>query len=975
MESPDEIFSTAIAAHRAGDTEKAENLYRKVLDLLPDHEAALSNLGTLLASRGSYAEAEVFLGKVLEKSPDEIDVLTNLGNILQNQGRTDEAISRYKKVLKIRPGYPVAESNLANLYLGNGEVEKAVQLLENIIAGGATQSWVYSNFAAALNALDRREEAETNALKALELDETNPDGHNNAGTARLALGNAEGAITAFKRACELRPDWPTARMNLGAAQERLGMPAQALANYRKAWELSSDGLETGRALASLLISEGSPEEASVVLETIDALYPDDPEIPFHLANLARAEGDLEKSVELFEKAFSRGLSASEAWNNLATSLFELGRIGEAYKAAKEAVELNPDFAHGYNTLGNCLAEDGELEIAKSHYLKAWELEPTFSAAISNAAGIARRQGKLEEAISIYQKALEADPGLTAAWNGIGLVYQNDNRIDDALAAYDKGLAIDADDWELMNNKAISLQAKGHIKEAMEQYNKALKVKPDSPDIYYNLGNLLQYMQKFDESVAAFNAVLQLSPNSNSVYSFLAHSLMQQCNWLNLDTAIERIVQNIAEEVSEGKNITTSPFSMLSLPVPAEHRLLGAKQLASRMASALDHQRQSLEISYKPRGEKLRVGYVSPDFRRHSLGLAFLDLLKAHNRDEFELFGYGLIRGHEDEVTDHFRASFDHYADITLTSYEDAARMIADDGINILVDIAGHTRGARLEVFSLLPAPVQVHYLGYGHTIGADFSPWLITDHAAIPPEMAPWCSEELVYLPDSFLATTRHEISEEVFTRSQFGLPEDGFVLANFNGPYKIDPETFAVWMRLLRKVPDAVLWLRGGTEGSERNLRREAEARGVSPDRLIFAGIIPHARHLKRLKLADLGLDGYYHSGGVTTTDALWAGLPVLTVAGPTPSAQTGVSALKAAHLPELITYSLGEYEKVMHRFANNREELKIVRDKLAATRDQVPLFDPDRQARHLEIAYKMMWERYEKGLPPESFDVPAID
>jgi protein O-GlcNAc transferase len=975
MESIDEIFSSAIAAHRRSDLETAEKLYRKVLDQRPEHSSAQSNLGTLLAAGQRFEEAEILFRKVLETSPGDTDILTNLGNIVQNQGRLDEATALYMQVLNTQPGHTIAESNLANLYLMDGNPEQAASHYQNIVSRGTDQSHVYSSFAVALNALDQPSEALENARKALELDDTNPDACNACGSALHALDDLDQAINSFSRACELRPNWTAARKNLGAAYEHTGDIKKALACYRQAWDMSPEDIELGLALVSALTTDQSLDEARTILKSLVEQDPDNSLTPFYQANLSRVEGNLEQSVEFFKMAIARGLRAPEVYNNLATSLFDLKQFTESRLASEEAIKLNPEFAHGYNTLGNCLLEEGDFEAAKTHYLKAWELEPTFSAAISNAAGISRRQGKPDEAISIYQKALKVNPELAAAWNGIGLVLQNGNKVDEALVAYEKGLAIDPDDWELMNNKAISLQSKGLIKEAMETYQEALNIKPDSPDIYYNLGNLLQYMEKFDESVAAFNAVLQLRPDFNSVYSFLAHSLMQQCNWLNLETAIERIVQNIADEVKTGKNITTSPFSMLSLPVPAEHRLLAAKQLSGRMSDVLNYQRNNLDIQYKPKGKKLRIGYVSPDFRRHSLGLAFVDLLNAHNRDEFELFGYGLVRSEEDEVTARFRQEFDHYRDIMHTTYEDAARLIAEDGINILVDIAGYTRGARLEIFSLLPAPVQVHYLGYGHTLGADFIPWLITDHAAIPEEMAPFCSEQLVYLPDSFLATTRHDISEETFERSEFGLPEDGLVLANFNGPYKIDPETFAVWMRLLRKTPDAVLWLRGGTEGAERNLRREAEARGVAPERLIFAGIIPHTRHLARLRLADLALDGYYHSGGVTTTDALWAGLPVLTVAGPTPSAQTGVSALNAAHLPELIAHSLDEYEKKLHRLANHRDELKTIREKLAATRDQVPLFDPERLALHLESAYKTMWDRYEKGLPPESFEVAPID
>lgn len=969
------IFSTALAKHRRGETAEAARMYRQIIEMEPAHLEALSNLGALTAAAGALDEAVALYMQVLESTPDDDGILTNLGNIMQSRGDFAGAREYYQRALEINPSQAVAISNLGNVHLSTEDPERAVECYRQALEIGPEQSWVLSNLSAAYNELNRRIESAEFARRAIEIDPKNADAYNNLGSALQHGEDFRATVEAFEKAAALRPDWIRPRLNLACVHENQGEFEAATDNYRIALTIDPQSIAGLSSFAAALTVNGDLDQAAELLARALDLEPGNAELYFHQANLSRAQGELAKSVDEFARAVELGLAAAEVHNNMATSLFELRRFDEALVAVHRALELNDEFAHGYNTLGNVMAEHGDLAGAQAHYLKALSLDPAFTSAICNAATMARRLGDHEYAIELYNQALEDSPGLAAAYNGLGLVYQSENRADDAIATYDEGLTFEPDNWELLNNKAISLQAKGQANEALVLYRDALNTRPRSAEIYYNIGNILQYMQRFDESISAFNAVLQIRPDYNSVYPFLAHSLMQQCNWINLDTAIEKIVQNIAEEVEQGRSITTSPFSMLSLPVPPEHRLAGAKQLSQSMERALTHLLETTEISHKPRGDKLRIGYVSPDFRRHSLGMAFLDLLKSHDREKYEFFGYGLARGNEDEVTDWFKASFDHYTDITETAYDAAAQRIAGDGINILIDLAGHTRGARLEVFALRPAPVQAHYLGYGHTIGADFIPYLISDRHAVSAEVAAYCSESLVYLPDSFLSATRHEISDRTYTRAEFGLPDAALVLANFNGPYKIDPRSFAVWMRLLRKTPDAVLWLKRGTEGASANLRREAEARGVDAERIVFADIIPHTEHLARLKLADLALDGYYHSGGVTTTDALWAGLPVLSVAGPMPSARTGVSILQAAGLPELVASSLDEYEKILHRLANDRGELGAIREKLSATRESSAIFDSDRLARNLETAFEMMWENYQSGGRPHEMTVPALD
>ena len=974
MNNPDEIFQNAIVAHRSGDLDTAGRLYRQVLAAAPENSGALRNLATLLASNGSMDEAVDLYRKALLQIPNDLAVLTNLGLILQQQGNNDEAGTLYNRALEIDPNQANVRIAVADMHLMAGEANVAADHYRHAIEIGASESRIHANYAAALLALDNIEKALGEALTAVKIDKQNADAWNILGRIQLENGDIEQAVPSFQAAIQLRPDWYAPRLDLGVALQRSGNLSDAILTFENARKLNPDDLETGKALAAAQIALGQSDAADMVLDQLEKIHPNDGELLFHRAISRRANGNLEESVRLFRLAIAKGLNAPEAYNNLAVSLFDLNKLDEACVAAKKALEIDPDFSSAYNTLGNWASETGDLEGARDWYLKASDIDPEFAAAISNAAYVTRLQGHLSESIKLYKKALDVDPQLAEAWSGLGLTYQQDNRFSEALAAFDKGLESQPDNWELLNNKAISYQATGHIDESLATYKSALDSKPDNPEIYYNLGNLLLSLKRIDESIAMFNTALRLRPNYNAVFSYLAHALMQQCNWLNLEAAIERIVQNIAEEVKSGQIISTSPFSMLSLPVPAEYRLLSSKQLAAQTAQELEHQRKSIKFQYKPKGKKLKIGYVSPDFRQHSLGLTFLDLLMAHDHEEFEFYGYGIFSNDPDLVTDQFRRVFDHFRDLTPCSHEDAARVINEDGINVLIDLAGYTKGSRLQIFSLLPAPVQVHYLGYGHSLGADFIPWLITDHDVIPDDIAAHCSEQLVYLPDSFLATSHHEISKEEVFRSDYGLPEEAFVLANFNGLYKIDPKAFGVWMRFLRRTPDAVLWLQHGTQGAEQNILKEAQARGVTPDRIIFTKHIPHTSHLARLRLADIALDAYYHSGGVTTTDAIWAGLPILTVAGPTPSAQTGVSVLKAARLPELITYSLDEYERRLHHLSDNRNELVAIRDKMISTRDDVPLFDSARLARHLEQGYKMMWDQYEAGIPPEGFDIPAL-
>ena len=498
---------------------------------------------------------------------------------------------------------------------------------------------------------------------------------------------------------------------------------------------------------------------------------------------------------------------------------------------------------------------------------------------------------------------------------------------------------------------------------------------ERPEIYFNLGSLLQMVGRFDESVTVFNEALKVRPGYPQVYPYLAHAYMQQCSWTNLESIVSRVLDNARQEVKAGHDVSVSAFGLQSLPGDMALRLGVARQIANHHGDRVKDLKAKLAFTYhRERGARLKIGYVSPDFRFHSVAVAFGGLLKAHDKDRFAIYGYSLSTVGHDDMTEHLRPHFEGFVDISTHSYEAAARRIHDDGIDILIDLAGHTRGTRLETFALRPAPVQAHYLGYSTTVGADYIDYLITDKQQIPPGNAQFCCEELVYLPDSFMATTRVDPVDVEFARSDLNLPDEGVVFANFNSHYKFYPSLFNVWMRIMKRVPGSVLWLQKGTPTSMANLRKEAEARGVNAQRLVFSPRIGHGEHLARLRLADLCFDCLYHGGGVTTTDALWMGIPVLTLAGETTPSRNGASLLMAIGAPDLVTEGFDRYEQVAIELAQNPAELKRLKDRLTANRLTWPLFDITRLTRHLEIAYEEMWENYAAGNPPRAFEVPSL-
>ena len=976
MNSVNQIFQTALTQHQAGACSAAEALYQQVLAGDPNHMEAIFNLAALLVAQDRPEEAIPLYQQVLAVLPEDPDTLSNLGNAFARMGRLEEAADSYQRALAADPLLAPAHVNLGNLLFQNGDIEQAIDCYRQAISIDPQISNAHNNLGTILLAAGRPDEAKECYQAALRTDPDNPHAFKNYGNILLTLDDAEGAVEALQTAIDLAPTWGAAHADRGLALTRLRRYDEARQALEQALTLEPDFIEAWNCLGNLFLSMELYDECERALLRAAELEPDNTLTAFYLGTLYFQQSRHEESASAFALACAGQPESADYHNSYGNTLQALSRHAEAVEQYETAVRLQPDFAEAHNNLANSLVGLERKDEAVASYRRSLQLNPDQALVACNLGNTLRGMGRLAESIEAFDHAIEVKPDLHNIYNGMGLTLQTQNRHEEAVRSFRKGLEINPDYPEALNNMAISLASIGNIDGAIAAYSKLLEVSPDLAEAYFNLASLLQSINHWDESILAFMQALRIRPDYTVIYPFLAHSLMQQCSWSNLHSVVEKIRTNTEEELAAGTTVAVSAFALQSLPgeFSMALRQAVAEQISDRNAGYVAEIAAELNFNHNrlKRHERLRIGYVSPDFRFHSVSVAFKGILDNHDTDRIEAYGYALHSGGDDSMTDALRERFHGYRHLVDNSFQESARLIHDDEIDILIDLAGHTKGGQLSLLALRPAPVQAHYLGYSATIGARFLDYLITDHHQVPPEQRPYFTENLVYLPDTFMATQRAPIAIEGPSRADCGLPENGFVFVNFNTHYKIEPKIFSIWMRLLRRIPDAVLWLIRGSASSTENLRREAAARGVNPDRLIFADKLSHPEHLARLAHADLALDNYYHGGGVTTVDCLWTGIPVLTLAGPTPQSRNGATLLSAIGQEALIQYRIEDYEALAYDLATDRGRVAKIKAELLATRDDYPLFNSKRLTRHLEKAYGLMWQIHEDGEAPRMIDVP---
>ena len=683
-------------------------------------------------------------------------------------------------------------------------------------------------------------------------------------------------------------------------------------------------------------------------------------------NIRSARGLLTQALASYDRALEMRPEFPDALNARGTMLQRLGRHGEALASLDFALKLRPDFAAALNNRGTALKHLGRFDEAFESYDRALALSPDFVDALNNRGGALKDVGRLDEALETYDQVLALKPDLAVAHYNRGTVLSAMKRHDDALASYDRALSLKRDFPEALNNRGAALATLGRHREAVGSYDRALLLQRGFVEALNNRGTALSHLGENEAASSDLERALELNPELPFARGTLLHARMQRCDW----HAYEEDSTRVIADVRAGKP-TIEPFMFLGISESAQDQLR-CSQTWVRDQCAPSASR--LWSGNRYRHDRIRLAYVSAHFHERPMGYLMARLFELHDRSRFETIAISSGPDDRSAMRARLKGAFERFIDVRQRSDREVVQQMRQLEIDIAVDRTSFTQGARPGIFAMRAAPIQVSYLAYPGTMGADFIDYVVADEVVIPPEHHAWYAEKVVYLPDSyFVNDSTRKIADRTPTRAELGLPERGFVFCCFNNNYKTTPQVFDVWMRLLREVEGSVLWLLEDNAAAESNLRREASARQVEPGRLIFAPRIAHEDHLARHRQANLFLDTLPCNAHTTATDALWAGLPVLTCIGTTFTGRVAASLLRAIGLPELITDSLDAYFALALQLAGDTERLDDIRRTLLNHRTTWPLFDTDRFRRHIEAAYQEMWERHQRGEAPTSFSVAS--
>ena len=676
---------------------------------------------------------------------------------------------------------------------------------------------------------------------------------------------------------------------------------------------------------------------------------------FHQQDFAQAHG-------LMEKALQKNPDAPETLPYYGATLAALGRAEAALAALDRAIAVaqgSPARAMAFAGRGDIFLGLGRAQEALTDFDQALAADPGFVPAWNNRGLALVALKRPEEALTCFDRVLTLAPHSVEAHNNRGDTLRELRRHDEALASFDRGLAIAPDDWATLNNRAVALTVMGRTREALADYDRALTIRPDIPEALFARGNLLAKQQDgLARATADLAQLVAIAPDFPFARGSLMRLKMAAADWSDFEQQRELLDAG----VRAGRAVA-EPLVYLAL----SDRLDDIHRCAATYARMRFPVQPKLAQTAH-RGGKIRIGYVCGEFRTHATLYLMAGFFEAHDRTQFEITAFDNGGSDGSPLRGRFEAAVNQIVDITRLPDAEAAARIHDAQIDILVDLNGYTGNHRAGIFSRRPAPLQVMYMANPGTLGVPFMDYFIADGIVVPPEDEVHYSEKIARLPHSFQVNDDTRVIGKIPSRAEAGLPEHGFVFCNFNHVNKFTPENFAVAMRLLQQAPGSLLWLPRPDPMAVANLQAQAGRHGVAPDRLIFAPQLPSfAEHLARLAVADLFLDSLPYGAHTTASDALWAGLPLVTCRGKSFAGRVAASLLTALEMPELIAESQADFEKLALRLALEPETLAALRRKLAGKRFSAPLFDTARTARAVEAAYRIMLDKRQ----PESFSL----
>ena len=571
-----------------------------------------------------------------------------------------------------------------------------------------------------------------------------------------------------------------------------------------------------------------------------------------------------------------------------------------------------------------------------------------------------QSGQLVEGQKIYLQILEREPTNIKALSNLASIALHNGNLDEAIALFKTSLIIDSIQPISQYNYGMALQKAKEFENALSAYNAAIKLNPNFVQAYNNRGLTHSELKRHEDALADFSRAFELNPEMDYVLGRFMHTKMHLCDWETIDDLVNKTKKAIGNQQK-----VIIPFILGSLIGCPE---IQKQNTENYIKATLPSVPLLPKIEKKQKNKKIKLGYFSADFHNHATMHLMAELFEHHDKTQFELIAFSFGPDLHDEWRIRAKSSFDQFIDVRDKSEIEIAELARLLAIDIAVDLKGFTQDARTNIFTHRAAPIQVNYLGFPGTMGADYIDYIIADHTLIPEDNKNCYSEKIAYLPNSYQANIKNRsISDKIFTRKEMGLPEDSFIFCSFNNNYKITPTVFDSWMRILNRVENSVLWLFKTNDTAVKHLKREAEVRGVNSRRLVFASRLPVEEHLKRIQLADLFLDTLPYNAHTTASDALRVGLPLLTIMGKAFSSRVAASLLKAIGLPELITSSASAYEALAIELANKPHQLQAIKNKLQANLPNSLLYNTPLFTEHIELAYKKMYQRSQQGLLPD--------
>lgn len=716
-------------------------------------------------------------------------------------------------------------------------------------------------------------------------------------------------------------------------------------------------------LAAAWRDQGRPSTCEAVLRYAAHVAPEAADIPLSLGNLLRGQGQHDEALAWHRRAARLAPGVPACRLALCETLLQAGQVAEAQAQAEAALADGIAGADIQQALGNARFNLGDIAGALRAYGDALAQAPDSTALLYNSALAEARLGHAAAAVARLKRLLEVQPGNLNASIKLGDLLKEQGDHPGAERAYRAALALRPDLAEVHNNLGATLARTGRWRDAVECYRTAARLGLREPVLQMNLGNAHQALRELDAALAAYRDGLALAPGHLPLLTEATHVQQKLCDWEGFDRLRERLLNPALRW--HGGETPPSPFVFVALPVditPAE-QLTIARNYAGQFRPREPLPARSPGREHAP----LRVGYVSADYHNHATAHLMLGLFRRHDRRMFSVHAYSLGADDGSDYRRRIVADCDRFSDVAQLSDRAIAERIRADGIDILVDLKGYTGSARPGIFAFRPAPVQVQWLGYPGTMGTGFIDYIVADRTVLPESELAAYSEAPIWLPDSYQVNDRDQaIAEIAPSRAECGLPEDAFVFCCFNSPYKIDPRAFSAWMELLAGIPGSVLWLFSGNPTANQNLRQAAERHGVAGARLVFAPSVAKPVHLARHRHADLFLDTLYYNAHTTASDALWAGVPVITTPGRTFASRVAASLLKAVDMEEMIMPDLPSYVARALALARDPAALAALKARLRAGRATARLFDTDRFARALDSAYQAIWHRHRNGVAP---------